>query len=40
MLGVSRCVFSGSLIPLVVFFLLIRIPYLLVSSGLLSSLGF
>ena len=40
MLGASRCcAFSGSLILFVVFFLLIRIPYLLVSLGILSGLG-
>ena len=40
MLEVSRCrVFSGSLIPFVVFFLLIPILYLLVLLGILSGLG-
>ena len=40
MLGASRCcAFWGSVILFVVFFLRIRIPYLLVLSGILSGNG-
>ena len=39
MLGFLVVVFLGSLIHFVVFFLLIRIPYLLVLLGILSGLG-